>query len=157
MPRIPSRISPNGLGTYNPAAPGRAISPALQYRGPVLPQELFSETAGLDPATRRALNQIQSNVRQAFAQVRGSPFSYANIISGWILTQGGSDGASPNIIAHGLGQPANGYAILSTTGGYVTAHALITPAPNANLIQVWTQYTAFSGVTNVTAEILVYG
>jgi hypothetical protein len=156
MPRISSRVQQGAFGTYNPTNPGRAVRPTLQYKGPSLPQELFSET-DLDPPVRRALNQIQNNVKQALGQTKGSPFSYANIISNWPLVNGGANGASPNIVAHGLGQPATGYTVLFTRGGYVTHHALIEPAPSSELIQIWTQVTAFAGVTTVTADLLIYG
>lgn len=155
MPSIPSRIQQQPFGTFNPAAPGRRIKPALQAKGPALPQELFVDP-NIDVNVKRALNQIQSNVRQALSQVKGSAFAYANIITNWTLTQGSANGVAPNVIDHGLGMPATGYAILSTVGGYVTAHALIAPAPTVNLIQVWTQYTAFAGVSAVTANILVF-
>jgi hypothetical protein len=155
MPRIASRIQQQPFGTYNPGSPGRAIRPALQYRGPALPQEMFDDPE-LDAPTKRALIQVQNNTRQALSQVKGSAFAYANIIAGWTLTNGGANGASPNVVAHGLGQPATGAVVLTTYGGYLTAQATIPGAANANLIQVWTQYTAFAGVTAVTADILVY-
>lgn len=155
MPRISSRIQTQAFGTRNPAAPGRAIAGALQYRGPALPQELFGDDGDLDPSVKRALLQIQSNVRQALGQVRGSPFAYSNIIQGVTLTNGGANGASPNVIAHGLGQPASGGFVLTTYGGYLTAEATIPSPATPNLIQIWTQFTAFAGAT-VTADVLVY-
>ena len=156
MPRIGSRIQQAPFGTYNPAAPGRAKTPALQPRGPALPEELFGDPT-LDASVRRALLQLQSNTRQAVGQVKGSPFAYANIITGWTLVQGAANGATPNVIAHGLGQPAVGYCILAKYGGYITGDALIPNPPTSNLIQIWTTYTAFAGVSAVTADILVYG
>jgi hypothetical protein len=154
MPRIGSRIQAGAFGTFNPNNPGRAIAPAVQSRGPALAQEYFTDP-DLDPSVRRALNQIQSNTRQAFAQVKGSAFAYSNIIRGVTLTQGGANGASPNVISHGLGQVAAGAFIITTYGGYVTAQAVIPSPPAAGLIQLWTQFTAFSGAT-VTADVLVY-
>lgn len=155
MPRIGSRIQTGGIGSYNPANPGRAITPAIRPKGPVLPVEQFVDEK-VDPSVRRALNNLQANVAQAIGQVKGSSFAYSNICSGVKLTNGGANGASPNLVAHGLTVSPSGYAILFTRGGYVTAEALILPAPNKNLIQIWTQITLFAGSAGVLADILVY-
>jgi hypothetical protein len=120
-----------------------------------LPVETFSDP-NLDPNVKRALIQLQSNVRQSTSQAKGSPFAYANIISGWTLVQGSANGVKPNVIAHGLGQPATGAFVISTYGGFVTAQATIPNPPTSDLIQLWTTFTAFAGITTVTADILVY-
>jgi|SRR6185312_3954779 len=157
MSRLSARIQVAPYGSRNPVAPGRAITPSIQHRGPALPIETFSDEQ-LDGATRRALIQIQQNVRQAFGQSRSSPFSGANLVQGVTLEQGGANGASPNIIAHGLGVTPSGFVILSTLGGYVTAHARIAPATGdpISIIRIWTQFTAFAGVSAVLADLLVY-
>lgn len=155
MARIPSRIQQAPSGAFNPANPGRAIVPATRVSGPAFPQEQFADPT-IDPNVKRALVQLQNNVRAAFGTVKGSPLQYANIIQGWTLVQGGANGASPNVIAHGLGQPASGYIILSKYGGYLTGDALIPNPPTPDLIQIWTTWTAFAGVTSVTADLLIY-
>ena len=157
MPRLSSRIQTAAFGSRNPANAGRTIAPAVIHKGPSMPVELFADEQ-LDPGTRRALLAIQQNVRQAFSQSRSSPLSYANLIQGVTLTNGGANGASPNIVAHGLDVAPSGYVICCTSGGYVTAHAKIAPAANdsKHTIKIWTQFTAFAGVTAVTADLLVY-
>jgi len=156
MPRIGSRL-PAQLGTFNPASPAvqRKRAPSIQVRGPAFPTELFTADE-IPPNVRRALLQLQNNVRQSFSQVRGFPLAYSNVLLDVALTQGGSNGATPNVLEHGLDVPATGYALLSTVGGFITAHALIPGAVSPNLIQVWTQFTAFAGVSSVTANILVW-
>lgn len=156
MPRLSSRLQQAPFGSRNPAAPGRIITPAITHKGPSLPIELFADEQ-LDPSVRRALLAIQQNVRAAFAQTKSSPLSYANLLQGVALTNGGANGASPNILSHGLDIAPSGYIICCTTGGYVTAHAKIAPAANdpKSILKVWTQYTAFAGAS-VTADVLVY-
>lgn len=157
MPRLSARIQIAPYGSRNPVVPGRSIAPSIQHRGPALPFENFADEQ-LDGPTRRALLQMQQNVRQAFGQVRSSPFASANLVQGVTLAQGSANGSAPNIVSHGLGVAPSGYAILSTTGGYVTAHARIAPAtgdPNS-IIRIWTQFTAFAGAASVLADLLVY-
>jgi len=159
--RIPVRVQGSPLGSVNTSAGGRAIPPpTLVSEGPAQLLEMFGGGNGIPENVARALNQIQTNIAKAMSQVKESPFADGNLIEKFPLVNGGAAGAAPyTIINHGLGKPYRGAFILSTTGGYVTASAIVansTASLDSAQIQLWTLVTAFAGVSQVLANIWVY-
>jgi hypothetical protein len=157
VPRLSSRLQIAPFGTRNPSFPGRTAVPAIQQRGPAQAQELFPEVA--DPNTRRGLQSLQQAIARATSQAKSAPFARSNILHGVPLVNGGANGASPTLIAHGLGVPATGAVLLATYGGYSANPLVIIPNPSnvpPSIIQVWTQLGLFAGVSTVTGDILVY-
>ena len=156
---IPNNRVTGAYGTFNPSAPVRQTSLPLQVpKGSAQRREQFVDP-DLPPAVARALVSSQAAVDQATAQVKGLLFARHNVVRNVTLTNGGANGASPNVLQHGLGRKADGYIILAPRGGYVTNHALIansSPQEDRGIVRVWTQRTLFAGSTSVVADILVY-
>lgn len=102
--RIPTRIQSQGIGTYNPASPGRvgAALPAVRVTGPAQALEHFAD---------RALNQIQSNAARATAAAKANPFGDGNLIQNISWGNGASQA-----ISHGLGAPYAGFFLVNCTG-----------------------------------------
>lgn len=162
MPRIPGSIQNSAYGTENPNLSitlRKVVEPAVTVRAPAQGKEQFSANEGMEPDVARGLQQLQSNIDAATAQTKGSPTANKNVLQGVVLANGGANGASPNVLKHGLGRKAVGYSILNVSGGYVTAHALVAnpnSAEDDGYVRIWTTRTLFAGATAVVAQIEVF-
>jgi hypothetical protein len=158
LPQIPSQVKNQPFGTQNNAGLARkAPRPVQLIPGPAQGIEPLN-SVGLPPDQARALQAVQKNITAATQQTRSDPTANKNFLQGVPLTNGGTNGTQPNIVAHGLGFAYSGYNIHAVYGGYITAHTLI---PNSNptldsaQIQIWTLVTAFPNQT-VMADIEIY-
>ena len=158
MPRIGIRIQPvTGFGTANFQSPRPFLQPTTLNPGPGQAREQFNEP-GIPATVARALNQIQENIHQSTQQAKGSPSGGGNLLRGVILTNGGTNGANPNVIAHGLGIAYTGYKIHAIYNGSIDKYATIAPStafPANRVLLLWTQVTAFPN-QNVSCDIEIY-
>ncbi len=160
MPRIPIIQQNQPFGTQNPTQQvgRRQVLPSVTLvPGPSQQIEQFNHP-GIHPNVARALNNLQQQIKSAVSVNKADPTSNKNFLRGVQLTNGGSNGASPNVIKHGLGGAYTGYNIHAVYGGVVNSHSCIPPTtaqPSAAFLLLWTSITAFSGQT-VTCDLEVY-
>lgn len=159
MPRLPNQVKNQPFGTTNVNAGARQINRPVQLiQGPAQGVEQLN-TAGIPVEQARALQALQKNITAATQPSRANPAANGNLLQGVPLSNGGANGANPNVIRHGLSIPFVGYQIHAVYGGALTAHANV-PNTNSSLdsaqISIWTQVAPFSG-QSVTADIWVYG
>jgi hypothetical protein len=156
MPKLGNQVKNQPFGTVNNFGLARKVpTPVQLIKGPA---QGIEPLVGMPPEQARAFQAIQKNITAATQQSGSNPAAFGKLQQGVTLSNCPPNGATPNIIAHGLSQPFTGYQIHAVYGGYVTAHTLI-PNSNSKLdelqIQIWTQVTAFPGQT-VMADIMCY-
>lgn len=159
MPRLPSRIQGQPLGTLNLNRGNLPkLQPSIFQPGPAPSPEQFNRP-GVSLEVARALNDLQEKLTAAVKQVKADPTANKNLLEQVTLNAGGNGGSNPTIINHQIGSPYRGYRICTVRNGSIAGHCALSPTsqyPASTNLLLWTSVVPFSSTVPVTADIEVW-